>query len=267
MPNRILKEGICTSDQINELSWFEEALFYRLIVNCDDYGRFDGRVPVIKNRLFPLKENLTAKNVKDGINKLASVGLVVLYEYDGKPFLHLPTWNDHQSVRAKRSRYPAPEDGIKTHENICMQMNTDESICPRNPIQSESNPNPNPNPNTRKRDDDFDKFWEAYPRKEGKQKAKSAFAKVTVPVQVLLEALDNHKASAQWTKDGGQFIPHPATWLNGQRWQDQMSPASAARKGVPMGSTGELGEAELRAIEKMMGMQPNTVSKGGNYYD
>ena len=54
MPNRILKESICSSDSINELSWFEECLFYRLIVNCDDYGRFDGRTAIIKNRLFPL---------------------------------------------------------------------------------------------------------------------------------------------------------------------------------------------------------------------
>ena len=43
MPNRILKESIRTSDTIGELSWFEEVLFYRLIVSCDDYGRFDGR--------------------------------------------------------------------------------------------------------------------------------------------------------------------------------------------------------------------------------
>ena len=61
MPNRILKESVCTSDSVNKLSWFEEVLFYRLIVNCDDYGRFDGRVSIIKNRLFPLKENLTGK--------------------------------------------------------------------------------------------------------------------------------------------------------------------------------------------------------------
>ena len=36
MPNRILKESVCTSDSVNKLSWFEEVLFYRLIVNCDD---------------------------------------------------------------------------------------------------------------------------------------------------------------------------------------------------------------------------------------
>lgn len=125
MPNRIIKESICVSDSIAELSWFEEVLFYRLIVSCDDYGRFDGRIPVIKNRLFPLKDNLTAKAVSDGINKLASAGLVVLYEFEGKPYLYLPTWNDHQNVRAKKSKYPAPEDSLITYEYGCTQMNSD----------------------------------------------------------------------------------------------------------------------------------------------
>ena len=78
MPNRILKESICTSDSIDGLGWFDEVLFYRLIVNCDDYGRFDGRPAIIKNRLFPLKENLTAKTVAGAIEKLASTGLVTL---------------------------------------------------------------------------------------------------------------------------------------------------------------------------------------------
>ena len=253
MPNRILKESICTSDQLNELSWFEEALFYRLIVNCDDYGRFDGRIPVIKNRLFPLKETLTAKSVRDGINKLASTGLVILYECDGKPYLYLPTWNDHQIVRAKKSKYPAPDEGMIQSANICNQMNSDENKCLRNPIQSESNPNPNPNTNTRKREEDFETFWNAYPRKEGKQKARTAFGKVTVPVEELLEAIEAQKQSAQWSKDGGQFIPHAATWLNGCRWQDQMTEVKTTSKGGPIwGASGDLGEEELAAIRKMM---------------
>lgn len=156
MPNRIIKESICTSDSIDGLSWFEEVLFYRLIVNCDDYGRFDGRPAIIKNRLFPLKESLTARAVSEAINRLASAGMVALYEFEGKPYLYLPTWNCHQSVRAKRSKYPSPdaagnapageghaEDGTdEQHESICKQMISYESKCPRNPIQSESNPNP-----------------------------------------------------------------------------------------------------------------------------
>ena len=44
MPNRILKESICTNEQIDGLTAFEETVFYRLIVICDDFGRFDGRI-------------------------------------------------------------------------------------------------------------------------------------------------------------------------------------------------------------------------------
>lgn len=152
MPNRILKESVCTSDSVNKLSWFEEVLFYRLIVNCDDYGRFDGRVSIIKNRLFPLKENLTGKTVAEAISKLESAGLVALYEFEGKPYLYLPGWNDHQNVRAKKSKYPEPktehkntnvgkaqhgntcETPLHSDESTCKQMNTDD--CKGNPMHN-----------------------------------------------------------------------------------------------------------------------------------
>jgi hypothetical protein len=52
MPNRIIKESICTSDTIDQMSCFEECFWHRLIVNCDDYGRFDARPAVLKSRLF-----------------------------------------------------------------------------------------------------------------------------------------------------------------------------------------------------------------------
>lgn len=150
MPNRLLKESICTSDSIDGLSWFEEVLFYRLIVNCDDYGRFDGRAAIIKNRLFPLKENLTASSVEKAISQLANAGLVTLYVFEGKPYLYLPTWAEHQNVRAKKSKYPAPDSNVNTSENICMQMYSDDCNSSRNPIQS--NPIRNPNP-TREAED------------------------------------------------------------------------------------------------------------------
>lgn len=129
MPNRILKESICVSDSINQLKWFEEVLFYRLIVNCDDYGRYDGRPAIIKNKLFPLKDDLTLKVVTDAINKLASAGLVILYKYEDKPFLYLPTWELHQTIRAKKSKFPPPEENLQASEIICKQMHADASRC------------------------------------------------------------------------------------------------------------------------------------------
>ncbi len=138
MPNRILKESICASDTIDGLSWFEEVLFYRLIVNCDDYGRYDGRPSIIKNRLFPLKENLTIKAVSAALDSLANAGLVTLYVFEGKPFLYLPTWNQHQSIRAKKSKYPDPDSCPQSSEIICKQMQADVTVIQSNSY-SESN--------------------------------------------------------------------------------------------------------------------------------
>ena len=97
---------------------------------------------------------------------------------------------------------------------------------------------------------DFALFWEAYPRKEGMLKAEEAFAKVVVPVQDLLDAIEAQKKSPQWKKENGLFIPHPAKWLEEKRWLDQMI------IGTPKGADGELGDAELAAIAKMMGTNP-----------
>lgn len=147
MPNRILKESIRESETIDSLSWFEEVLFYRLIVSCDDYGRYDARPAIVKNKLFPLKENLTIKNVSNALNALARVGLVTLYEFEGKPFLFLPTWEEHQTIRAKRSKYPDPATckHMQADASTCKQMQADVPV-----IQSNTKSNPNPNTNTEK---------------------------------------------------------------------------------------------------------------------
>lgn len=175
IPNRIIKESICVSDSIDQLTWFEEVLFYRLIVNCDDFGRFDGRAAVIKNKLFTLKNNVTEKAVLDAINKLSTVGLVIPYTWDGKSTLQLATWDKHQQVRCKRSKYPAYDgsDELSATDNVHLltfagenknlisidingnQMNTNVPVIQYNPIQSEYNPNPNTNPNAHDAPDGF----------------------------------------------------------------------------------------------------------------
>lgn len=68
---------------------------------------------------------------------------------------------------------------------------------------------------------DFEVFWSAYPKKVGKQAAKEAFEKVNVPVESLVTAIKRQECSPQWSKDGGQYIPNPATWLNQGRWEDE----------------------------------------------
>lgn len=130
MPNRILKESICTSDNIDELSAFQETFFYRLIVNCDDFGRMDARPKILAAKLFPLKDIRTSQ-VEDALRALTSAELVTLYTVDGKPFVQMKTWDKHQQRRANASKYPAPEDGEITADSICNQLQSDDSKCPR----------------------------------------------------------------------------------------------------------------------------------------
>ena len=137
MPNRIIKESICTSDNLDLLSWFEEAFFFRLIVNCDDYGRMDARPAIIRSRLFPLK-SITDAQIEKALKSLRSAAMIDLYEVDGRSFLQMRTWNRHQSIRAKKSRFPGPDEGendLQALESNCMQMHADVPV-----IQSNTNP-------------------------------------------------------------------------------------------------------------------------------
>lgn len=154
MPNRIIKESICRSDDINSLSWFEEVLFYRLMVNCDDYGRFDGREKIISSYCFPLKD-IKESEITKALKKLSAEGLITRYHADGKSVIQLSTWESHQRIRNKVSKYPGIEDATEICDLAadrgqlsadCGQTSAD---CCLNPIQS--NPNPNTNTNTKQK--------------------------------------------------------------------------------------------------------------------
>ena len=70
--------------------------------------------------------------------------------------------------------------------------------------------------------EDFEKFWSEYPKKVARKEAEKAFSRVKVELSVVLSGLDKWKKSEQWTKDDGQFVPHPTTWLNQERWNDEV---------------------------------------------
>jgi hypothetical protein len=75
-----------------------------------------------------------------------------------------------------------------------------------------------------KSSDAFLMFWAAYPRKDAKAAAEKAFAKLGPSVDLLdelLAAVAAQRCWPKWTDEGGKYIPHASTWLNGKRWEDQ----------------------------------------------
>jgi len=87
--------------------------------------------------------------------------------------------------------------------------------------------------------DGFDQFWKLYPKKKSRKDAAKAWAKLSPSAelrQTLITALAGHCVSEDWTKDGGRYVPNAATWLNGERWHDELKPAtgrSSAFTGLP----------------------------------
>lgn len=117
MPNRIIKESICTSSEINSLTPEAEVTFYRMIVNCDDYGRMEAEPKQLRAKLYPNKiDEITDADIERWTQALTQQGpgghsLIFLYQANGRRYLQMTKWEEHQRIRAKRSKHPDPSQG------------------------------------------------------------------------------------------------------------------------------------------------------------
>ena len=88
----------------------------------------------------------------------------------------------------------------------------------------------------------FNEFYSLYPKKVKKQDVKKWFQKNKPSNELfssMMNSLEQFRASKDWQKDGGQFIPYPSTWLNQKRWEDegieQNKPMSALQRAFEEG--------------------------------
>jgi len=149
-------------------------------------------------------------DINKALDELKFAELLNRYEVAGQQFIEIPSFSRHQRITGKEadaeSRFP--------------------SASPKKVGKHRGNNGASPGitgdgrETEGKGDDRFLKFWSAYPKKKAKDQAEKAFTKVSEPVEKLLDAIGLAKNSADWRKEGGKFIPYPATWLNGRRWED-----------------------------------------------
>lgn len=115
------------------------------------------------------------------------------------------------------------------------------------------------NTKTNARDADaFAAFWEAYPKKVSKATAEKAWEKLDPDsdlIDVMLKALEAQKKTSEWTKDSGQYIPYPATWINQRRWEDQPTEVQKAGSfgSIPDSQYADAFEASLARTLSMAG--------------
>ena len=222
MPNRIIKESICTSEDIAGLSMGAEILFYHLMVKVDDFGVYFGNEQIIKNTCFPLKSSeIKVKQVESWLNELVKSGLLFAYvAEDGKKYVQFTKWAKHQQIRAKKSKYPL-------FDSTCNQLLADDDNSCRNPIQYEIQ-----SISAQSADEIescFLALWDLYPKKAGKssvsKKAKAALYKAGF--DVVAEAIENYKAQIQRENRDMQYVKNGSTFFNGA-WEEFVHPEESA---------------------------------------
>jgi hypothetical protein len=245
----------------------------------------DGLLPDEAAIAFRLRVRPT--QVSTIIDALIDARLIDRVDCPAKPLqLFVHKWQDRQQksddVAQRVARHRAANQ-----ENVTLQ----ETLQKRSRVEEDKNrqEESREDENTTRagpREERFETFWSAYPRKVKKDAARKAFEKRKVDEALLLKmlaALDWQRTSPDWIKDGGQFIPHPSTWLNAAQWEDeqqQLKPFSfvAKTKAESMerliaftqaesekhehSRNGEVIDAQSRVVESITTRDPGRFRRG-----
>jgi uncharacterized protein YdaU (DUF1376 family) len=132
----------------------------------------------------------------------------------------------HKRCDAEIADYRHRQDKSRQNGKLGGRPKKTQQVILANPEETQSKPKEtqpkaNQNQNQNNTSIGFTEFWQAYPRKVGKGAAEKAWAKASPDLQAVLTALAWQTKQDGWTKDGGAFIPHPGTYLNQRRWEDE----------------------------------------------
>lgn len=113
MPNRILREGILTSERIDQLAWPAEVFYRRLMSVVDDFGRFHANPSLLRAACYPLRlDRVSNSDIDKWLTECVTAGLVRVYQVEGKSYVEVIDFK--QQKRAEKSKFPDVPPDIPT---------------------------------------------------------------------------------------------------------------------------------------------------------
>lgn len=279
MPNRIIREGILTSEKLENLGWAEEVFYRRVMSVVDDYGRYYAKPSLLRAACYPLLlAKVSDSDIEKWLSACENAALVRVYPtQDGKRYLEVIDFR--QQVRAVASKYPSP-DGIKQDTSVApaKQMRSKgkasahldgvvdggeggdvaEGVTPQPPAggqQPVGGESQDPVPVVRKafdpdsypdapeptravieaeikraadmmdEEESFNAWFDEYPKQTDRHEAGRqwlAIRSARPSLENLLAVLQTQKESEQWIRDDGRYVPNPAAYLAGRKWEDKL---------------------------------------------
>ena len=228
---RSIKPGFFTDDFIAELEPIERLFFIGLFTQADRNGRLEDRPRRLKAQILPF-DDTDADKILTRLNA-HSERFIIRYEVEGKRYIQIRTFELHQ-----KPHHQEPDSVIPTIDKLETSVIKPKSVGD-SPTQSVykggfsrslscKQPLVQPSKKVAPKEslEDFNTWWKAYPKKVGRGAVLKIWDKQVrgkVELSKMLSILEKQKASDQWQKEGGQFIPNPATYLNQGRWDDEVT--------------------------------------------
>ena len=250
--SRNIKPGFFENEVLGVQDPFVCLLFAGLWTLADKAGILEDRPMRIKAQLFPYRESL---DVNGYLTVLQRLGFIHRYEFDKNRYIEVINFKKHQSPHhtERDSNFPCFSDSCTVTVSSPLEHGGNppdslihDSLIHDSPIHSRIAKNTIAKKQKPDLPDGFAEFWAAYPRKENKAVAVAAWKKHKPDLETLLSAIRQQSASEQWQRDGGTYIPHPSTWINKRRWEDEVQPALSVVSAI------KPGQENLTATQRLM---------------
>jgi hypothetical protein len=227
-------------EELAELPPLARLLFIGLWCLADVAGRVEDRQKRIKAEVLPYDD----VDIDPLLTLLHEAGFIVRYTSNERRCIQVVQFCRHQRITGKEAESESliPEyDPSNVREALGKQRgNTGETVEIAGREGKGRERKVVPSNDVREM---FGRFWKEWPKKVAKEDAWKAFKKPGCyeALESILSAIQKHRESDEWKKQDGKFIPHPATWLNGKRWQDEgFAPVAQAAFVPPAPEPGEL---------------------------
>ena len=221
---RMFSKTIIDSDVFLDMPHSTQLLYFHLNMRADD----DGFINNCKNimRMIACKE--------DDLKILITKKFVIPFESGVIVIKHWRIHNYIQNDRYTETKYKEEKSLLFLDENKSYTLKEGQRIQngytmdtqnkSKNKILDINNIYGQNEGQKEEWEKQFDQFYEKYPKKVKKQNVKKWFEKNKPSNELfstMMNSLEQFRASNDWQKDGGQFIPYPSTWLNQKRWEDE----------------------------------------------
>lgn len=248
----LLSGDVSTSDKLSSVSDQAALLWTWLLAHVNSWGQMDGSPGTVRARVVP-RRAWSEEEVGDFLGELHTAGLLIMYTLPGNSgklpelpdtfpgnlkhpnkLLLVTNWEKYQRLdrRAQVPEFPMPTESFRENPGVSGKL-----PLTRKEVELKGSEQKGTEKKKSIRASgailwppDFIKFWNSYPRKAGKGAALKAWAKVQkegIATETILTALKSQHLETREI----QYIPHPATWLNQRRWEDE-SPKHGGSNGT-----------------------------------